>query len=161
MPVPSIVDRVKDRRVGTLSQPGSSCAVDLGTSLVGTSRERGYTKSPTADWGAQAAKIIAEHKLKLDDELRALALAGSVNPGCSPAGRRPIPNRMADAYSARPQAVSARRQAGRHTSRHQRARLRLRWPRNLLLSVPCGSYFSSASLQMDAAHGTRVAGFPY
>jgi lysophospholipase L1-like esterase len=143
VPVPSIVDRVKD------------LAWEHIPNLVALARSTGAmlaaTPLATANWGADAAHIIAEQKLQLDDELRALALAGSVNPG----GLQLVatdPNRMPDAYSARPQAVTARRQVV-DILRAISALASAYGSHVMLLSMPSGNYFNSASLQMARRMG--------
>ena len=145
MPVLSIVDRVKD------------LASELFPKLVALARSTRATLGnkatyiATASWRADAAHIIAEQKLQLDDELRTLALAGSVNPGSLQLAAT-YPNRMTDAYSARPQAITARRQLidilraisglasayGGHV---------------MLLSLPSKGYFNNASLEMQRRMG--------
>ena len=145
-PVPSIVDRVRD------------LAWELFPNLVALARSTRATVANkatplvTADWGVTAANIIAEQKQQLDDELRALALAGSVNPGALQLAATD-PNRMTDAYSARPQAVLARRQVV-EILRAISALASAYGGHVMLLSMPCGSYFNSASLQMERRMGS-------
>jgi hypothetical protein len=105
----------------------------------------------TANWGADAAHIIAEQKLRLDDEFRALALAGSVNPGLLQ-NVATYPNRWTDAYSARPQAVTARRQAV-DILRAISALASAYGGQVILLSMPNGSYANSATLEMKRRVG--------
>ena len=149
MRVPSIKDLASELfpKLVALAQSTGAMLANKATPLV------------TASWGADAAHIIAEKKLQLGDELRALALAGSVNPGLLQLAATD-PNRMTDAYSARPQAVSARRQAV-DILRAISALASAYGGHVMLLSMPSSCYFNSASLQMQRRMGFVLPDFLY
>ena len=139
--------------MGTLSQPSCSCAVD-----PGNGREQGYT-TRHGGLGSYRGQHYCRAKTATRRRASRLSASGFSQSRCSSAcGDRSesYDRRIFRTTTSRLSATAG----GRDTSSHQRARLRLRWPRHASLDA-LRQLLQQREPSNGAAHGIRVAGFSY